>query len=89
MPTKATKANAIDQRGMSLSSSLTEKDELESLRAIVDACLTGAESNARRTEFRTTLVNLYNGTYESDEPLSIGNISRLRRLLERATSADH
>jgi hypothetical protein len=34
MPAKATKAKTIDHRGMRVSSSLTENDELESLRAI-------------------------------------------------------
>ena len=32
---KATKASTMDQRGMSVSSSLTEKDELESPRAML------------------------------------------------------
>lgn len=59
MPMNATMARTIDQPGMSFSSSLTEKDEMESLRDTSNLVL--------------LMEHLYKANYETAKLLSIEN----------------
>lgn len=72
---KATKASTMDQRGMSVSSSLTEKDELESPRAM----LTKNTLVEVRQQFRISellkIIDFYEQLFIESAAKSVANIS--------------